>query len=306
MLFERFLDPNRSEAPDIDIDFCQDRREEVIAYVKRKYGEESVAQIGTFGTMAARAAIKDVGRVLDVPLDRVNQLTNMVPKTLGITLDEALQQSGELKQAYQSDPAVRELIDIARKLEGTNRNAGTHAAGVVIANGPLSDYVPLQRVVRKGEDAGSRSGEAVVTTQWVMGDLEKVGLLKMDFLGLRTSDIAGQGGAADREDARRKDRRVQAAAGRPGDVSAVAARRRQGRVPVRVRRHPRIAQAAAAGQHPRHHRLHGAVSSRPARRRHGGRLHQLQARPREAGLSAPGHGGNPRAKPTASWSIKNR
>jgi DNA polymerase-3 subunit alpha len=186
LLFERFLDPNRSEAPDIDIDFCQDRREEVIAYVKRRYGEESVAQIGTFGTMAARAAIKDVGRALDLSLERVNQLTNMVPKTLGITLDEALDQSGELKQAYQSDTAVRELIDIARKLEGTNRNAGTHAAGVVIANGPLSDYVPLQRVVRKGEDAGSRSGEAVVTTQWVMGDLEKVGLLKMDFLGLGT------------------------------------------------------------------------------------------------------------------------
>jgi DNA polymerase-3 subunit alpha len=186
LLFERFLDPNRSEAPDIDIDFCQERREEVIAYVKRKYGEESVAQIGTFGTLAARAAIKDVGRVFDVPLDRVNQLTNMIPKTLGITLDEALEQSGELKQAYQSDATVRELIDIARKLEGTNRNAGTHAAGVVIANGPLSDYVPLQRVVRKGEDAGSRGGEAVVTTQWVMGDLEKVGLLKMDFLGLGT------------------------------------------------------------------------------------------------------------------------
>ncbi len=185
LLFERFLDPNRAEAPDIDIDFCQDRREEVIAYVKRKYGDESVAQIGTFGTMAARAAIKDVGRVLDMPLERVVQLTNMVPKTLGITLDEALEQS-ELKQAYQSDPAVRELIDIARKLEGTNRNAGTHAAGVVIANGPLSDYVPLQRVVRKGEDAGARGNEAVVTTQWVMGDLEKVGMLKMDFLGLRT------------------------------------------------------------------------------------------------------------------------
>jgi DNA polymerase III subunit alpha len=186
LLFERFLDPNRSEAPDIDIDFCQERREEVIAYVKGKYGEESVAQIGTFGTLAARAAIKDVGRVLDVPLDRVTQLTNMVPKTLGITLDEALEQSAELRQAYQSDPQVRELIDIARKLEGTNRNAGTHAAGVVIANGPLSDYVPLQRVVRKGEDAGSRGNEAVVTTQWVMGDLEKVGMLKMDFLGLRT------------------------------------------------------------------------------------------------------------------------
>jgi DNA polymerase III alpha subunit len=186
LLFERFLDPNRSEAPDIDIDFCQDRREDVIAYVKRKYGEASVAQIATFGTMAARAAIKDVGRVLDVPLERVNQLTNLVPKTLHITIDDALEQTAELRQAYETDPTVRELIDIARKLEGTNRNAGTHAAGVVIANGPLSDYVPLQRVVRKGEDAGSKTGEAVVTTQWVMGDLEKVGMLKMDFLGLRT------------------------------------------------------------------------------------------------------------------------
>jgi DNA polymerase-3 subunit alpha len=205
LLFERFLDPNRSEAPDIDIDFCQDRREEVIAYVKQKYGEQSVAQIATFGTLAARAAIKDVGRVLDVPLERVIQLTRMVPTRLGITLDEALKESPDLRTEYETDPKVRELIDIARKLEGTNRNAGTHAAGVVIANGPITDYVPVQRVVRKGEagraseaeseeaegSASSRprstgTREAVVTTQWVMGDLEKVGLLKMDFLGLRT------------------------------------------------------------------------------------------------------------------------
>ncbi|HYV35467.1 MAG TPA: DNA polymerase III subunit alpha, partial [Gemmataceae bacterium] len=185
LLFERFLDPNRSEAPDIDIDFCQEGREKVIAYVRQRYGEQSVAQIGTFGTMAARAAIKDVGRVLDIPLERVTRLTNMIPKTLGITLDEALKQSPELRQEYEGDPAIRELIDIARRLEGTNRNAGTHAAGVVIANGPLTDYVPLQRVVRKGDD-GVKKEEAIVTTQWVMGDLEKVGLLKMDFLGLRT------------------------------------------------------------------------------------------------------------------------
>jgi DNA polymerase-3 subunit alpha len=215
LLFERFLDPNRSEAPDIDIDFCQDRREEVIAYVRRKYGEQSVAQIATFGTLAARAAVKDVGRALDVPLDRVNQLTKLIPQRLHITLDDALRESPDLRHAYETDPQVHELIDIARKLEGTNRNAGTHAAGVVIANGPLTDYVPLQRVVRKGDagDGGTRRDgdpdtpemdpspggversvrarpagprEAVVTTQWVMGDLEKVGLLKMDFLGLRT------------------------------------------------------------------------------------------------------------------------
>jgi DNA polymerase-3 subunit alpha len=185
LLFERFLDPNRSEAPDIDIDFCQERRDEVIAYVRQKYGEQSVAQIATFGTLAARAAIKDVGRVLDLPLDRVNRLTNLVPRTLHVTLDEALQQSPELRREYETDSTVRELIDIARKLEGTNRNVGTHAAGVVIANGPLVDHVPLQRVVRKGDDGG-RAGEPAVTTQWVMGDLERVGLLKMDFLGLRT------------------------------------------------------------------------------------------------------------------------
>lgn len=184
LLFERFLDPNRSEAPDIDIDFCQDRRENVIAYVKQKYGEASVAQIATFGTMAAKAAIRDVGRVLNVPLIRVDQIAKMIPVTLGITLDDALKQSTDLKREYESDPQIRELIEIARKLEGTNRNAGTHAAGVVIANGPLMDYVPLQRVVRKGDDGDK--GEPVMTTQWVMGDLEKVGMLKMDFLGLRT------------------------------------------------------------------------------------------------------------------------
>jgi DNA polymerase-3 subunit alpha len=185
LLFERFLDPNRSEAPDIDIDFCQERREEVIAYVRQKYGEASVAQIATFGTMAARAAVKDVGRVLDIPLARVTQITEMIPKTLGITLDEALMQSPDLKKEYDNDSQVRELIDIARKLEGTNRNAGTHAAGVVISNGPLTNYVPLHRVIRKGDDTGSKQDEAVITTQWVMGDLEKIGLLKMDFLGLR-------------------------------------------------------------------------------------------------------------------------
>jgi DNA polymerase-3 subunit alpha len=186
LLFERFLDPNRSEAPDIDIDFCQEGRDAVIAYVRQKYGEQSVAQIATFGTMAARAAVKDVGRVLDIPLARVTQISEMIPKTLGITLDDALKQNPDLKQAHDSDPQVRELLDIARRLEGTNRNVGTHAAGVVIANGPLTEHVPLQRLVRKGDDAAARSDEAVVTTQWVMGDIEKIGLLKMDFLGLRT------------------------------------------------------------------------------------------------------------------------
>jgi DNA polymerase III subunit alpha len=189
LLFERFLDPNRGEAPDIDIDFCQEGRDEVIAYVRQKYGEQSVAQIATFGTLAARAAVKDVGRVLNIPLSRVTQITEMIPKSLGITLDDALKQTPDLRSTYESDPQIRQLVDLAKRLEGTNRNAGTHAAGVVISNGPLSEYVPLQRVVRKGDGEGSRSDETVVTTQWVMGDLEKVGLLKMDFLGLRTLTV---------------------------------------------------------------------------------------------------------------------
>lgn len=183
LLFERFLDPKRSEAPDIDIDFCQDRRELVIEYVKKTYGEQSVAQIATFGTMAAKAAIKDVGRVLDIPLDRVNFMTKWVASKPGTTIDETIQNSADFRREYESDPATREWIDIARKLEGTNRNAGTHAAGVVIANGPITDYVPIQVVKRKDDDGERREA---LTTQWVMGDLEKVGLLKMDFLGLRT------------------------------------------------------------------------------------------------------------------------
>jgi DNA polymerase-3 subunit alpha len=186
LLFERFLDPNRAEAPDIDIDFCQDNREKVIDYVRQKYGNDSVAQIATFGTMAAKAAIKDVGRVMDVPLEDVNRLTGMIPKVLNITLDESLEQSPDLKREYDSKQQVRELIDTARKLEGTNRNVGTHAAGVVIANGPITDYVPVQRMLR---NKGDKNSEYTITTQWVMGDLEKVGMLKMDFLGLRTLTV---------------------------------------------------------------------------------------------------------------------
>ena len=179
LLFERFLDVNRKEAPDIDIDFCKDRRGEVIDYVKQKYGEENVAQIGTFGTLAARAAIRDVGRVLSLPIHRVDSVVAMVPEQLGITLEKALAQSDELKQAYDNDPEVRELIDLARKIEGLARNVGTHAAAVVIADRPLVEYVPLQRVPGKDE----------IITQWAMGDVERAGLLKMDFLGLRNLTI---------------------------------------------------------------------------------------------------------------------
>ncbi|MCH7752983.1 MAG: DNA polymerase III subunit alpha, partial [Planctomycetes bacterium] len=174
-----FLDENRLEAPDIDIDFCKERRGEVIQYVKDKYGEANVAQIGTFGTLAARAAIRDVGRTLGLPLFRVDQIVAMVPDQLGITIDAALKQSGELQKTYDSDPEIRELLDLARKIEGLARNVGTHAAAVVIAENPVDEYVPLQHV----------KGKTEVITQWAMGDVERAGLLKMDFLGLRNLTI---------------------------------------------------------------------------------------------------------------------
>ncbi len=179
LLFERFLDESRLEAPDIDIDFCKERRADVMRYVKEKYGEDNVAQIGTFGTLAARAAIKDVGRALGIPLGRVNEVTNMVPEELGITLEKALAKSEDLRSTYESDAEIRELLDLAQRIEGLARNVGTHAAAVVIADKPLTEYVPLCRV----------SGKDDIITQWSMGDVEAAGLLKMDFLGLRNLTI---------------------------------------------------------------------------------------------------------------------
>ncbi len=179
LLFERFLDESRLEAPDIDIDFCKQRRCEVIQYVKDKYGEANVAQIGTFGTLAARAAIRDVGRTMGLPIFRVDQIVAMVPEQLGISIDHALKVSDELAKAYEDDGEVRELLDLARKIEGLARNVGTHAAAVVIAKKPVDHYVPLQHV----------KGKTEVITQWAMGDVERAGLLKMDFLGLRNLTI---------------------------------------------------------------------------------------------------------------------
>jgi DNA polymerase-3 subunit alpha len=178
LLFERFLDPNRSEAPDIDIDLCQDRRYEVIDYVRKKYGDANVAQIGTFGTMKAKAAIKDVGRVLSIPLARVEQINRLIPTRLNITLEDALKEEPALRAMVEQDPEIERLIRFAKRLEGSARNASTHAAGVVIADQPLESLVPLQ-VIRRGDK------EEIVCTQWDMGDVEKAGLLKMDFLGLR-------------------------------------------------------------------------------------------------------------------------
>ncbi len=173
LLFERFLNPERVSLPDIDIDFCMNRRGEVIDYVTRKYGREQVAQIITFNTMAAKAAIKDVGRALAMPYGEVDKIAKLIPATIGMTIDDALKESEPLQQVYENDPQIRELIDIARKLEGLARGAGVHAAGVVIAPEPLTNLVPL-----------SRNKNDEIVTAYDMKAIEKIGLLKMDFLGL--------------------------------------------------------------------------------------------------------------------------
>lgn len=177
LLFERFLNPERVSMPDIDIDFCYERREEVIDYVKRKYGEDHVAQIITFGTMGAKIAIRDVARVLNVSYNKADQIAKEIPFELGMTIDKAMDSNPTLVELYESDAEAREVIDISKRLEGTLRHASTHAAGVVIARNPVDEYVPLY----KHQDS--------ITTQFTMTTLEELGLLKMDFLGLRTLTV---------------------------------------------------------------------------------------------------------------------
>ncbi len=177
LLFERFLNPERVSMPDIDVDFCYERRQEVIDYVARRYGKDHVSQIITFGTMSARAVVRDVGRVMGYPYADVNALTKTIPADLNMTLKRALELSPELQHLYEGDPKVRRLIEMSRKLEGMPRHASTHAAGVLITDRPVTEYVPLQR------------NDEVITTQFPMGIIERLGLLKMDFLGLRTLTV---------------------------------------------------------------------------------------------------------------------
>jgi len=177
LIFERFLNPERVSMPDIDIDFCYERRGEVIDYVIEKYGANKVAQIITFGTMAARAVIRDVGRAMDVPYAEVDKIAKMIPSELKMTIDKALNINKDLAQLYEDDEQVKELINTSRRLEGLTRHSSIHAAGVVICDRPVYDYVPLN------------ANEESVTTQYTMGNLEELGLLKMDFLGLRTLTV---------------------------------------------------------------------------------------------------------------------
>ena len=181
LLFERFLNPERISLPDIDIDFCYERRQEVIDYVVEKYGKDRVVQIITFGTMAARGVIRDVGRALDMPYAFVDGIAKMIPTELNITIERALSQNGELRKAYEHEEQVKTLIDMSKRLEGLPRHSSTHAAGVVISKLSVDEYVPL-----------SRSSDGTITTQFAMNTLEELGLLKMDFLGLRTLTVIEQ------------------------------------------------------------------------------------------------------------------
>jgi DNA polymerase-3 subunit alpha len=185
LVFERFLNVERQEMPDIDLDFEDNRRDEVISYVSQKYGHDHVAQIITFGTLGARAAIRDVGRALGMPYSEVDRVARLVPFAPSMTLDRALSENSELRNIYYDDTTVHNLVDSAKRLEGISRHASTHAAGVVISKEPLTRYVPLQQV-SKG------NGEATVMTQFSMDDIARIGLLKMDFLGLANLTILGK------------------------------------------------------------------------------------------------------------------
>ena len=231
LLFERFLNPARKDMPDMDIDFAVEGRERVINYVAEKYGRDRVAQIITFSKMAARAALRDAGRVLEIPYGVVDRIAKLVPEGPGQTLEEALKPGAELARAVAEDPVAKEIVDLARPLEGLTRADSIHAAGVVIGDEPLIDIVPLQQ---KGADAE-------VVTQVSMKNVAALGLLKMDFLGLRNLDVIDKaveliGGTRHRDDPAR----------RPQDVRDARAGRGDGCVPVRVVRHARRPAAGEA------------------------------------------------------------
>ena len=220
LLFERFLNPGRKEMPDMDIDFAVAGREHVINYVAEKYGRDRVAQIITFGTMMARAAVRDAGRVLDVPYSQVDRIAKLIPEGPKVYLDDCMKPGQELKTAYDGDPVVREIVDLAKPLEGLVRQDSIHAAGVVIGAEPLTNVVPLQQ---KGPDSE-------VVTQFGMWDVAALGLLKIDFLGLRNLDVIDKAVDADRQ----RSRHHEDPDGRLEDVRDARARRLGRRLPVRV------------------------------------------------------------------------
>jgi DNA polymerase III subunit alpha len=266
LLFERFLNPERVSLPDIDVDFCERRRGEVIEYVTRKYGRENVSQIITFGTMKAKAVVRDVGRAMDMPYADVDRIAKQIPAALDMTLEKALAENPVLKQMQDQDPRVKDCSTWASGSRACRATPASTPPGVVIAPGPITDYAPLYK-----------SNRDEITTQWAMKEVERVGLLKMDFLGLSTLTLI--------QDALAEIKRTEGStststrpARRPEDLPAVRGRPDLRHLPVRELGHARDAaqgQAAAARRPDRDER---ALSSRPAQERHGGRLHRAQGR----------------------------
>ena len=295
LLFERFLNPERVSMPDFDIDFCQDRRDEVIRYVQEKYGRDQVAQIITFGTLQARGVLRDVGRVLQMPYGQVDKLCKLVPQnpTNPITLKRAIDDEPRLQAERDRDPVTRRAFDIAQKLEGLTRHASTHAAGIVIGDRPLSELVPLYRDPKS----------LMPVTQFNMKWVEPAGLVKFDFLGLTTLtvlDLAVQAGQA----ARHRHRPIQPAARRRQVLRDAGARRHGRRVPGGKRRHAPCADRYAARPLRGHHRPGRALPA-GTDGEHSDLL-RTQARQRIARLSSIPSSSRSCARPTASSSIRNR
>ena len=288
LLFERFLNPERVSLPDFDVDFCMDRRDEVIDYVAEKYGRDRVSQIITYGTMAAKAVLRDTGRVLGMPYGQVDRIAKLLPKVpLDLSLEDALGRSdksrkepdrvvAEFKAMYASDEEVKELVDLALKLEDLTRNAGKHAGGVVIAPGPLTDFAPLF----------SEGGGEGLVTQFDKDDVEAVGLVKFDFLGLRTLTIIDWAvKAINVRRAQRGETPIDIATLPLDDAATYALLKRCQTTAIfqlESRGMQRSAQEAAAGYVRGHHRAGRAVPPGPAAVRHGRRLHRAQARPRRS------------------------
>ena len=267
LLFERFLNPDRRTMPDLDIDFSDEGREHVIEYVRHKYGENCVCQIITFGSMLARLVVRDVGRVLDMPLVEVDRIARMIPHELGITIHGAIQAVPELKEAYRTDPQIKKLLELAQRLEGLKRHTGVHAAGTVISPGDITEFVPLSR--------GTRD---VVTTQFNDESLLKLGLLKIDFLGLRTLTVIRNASDLVRQRHQEGFRHRKDSDGKPRHFQASGRGQDGGGVPVGIDRYARShAQAQGPPVSPISW-LHRPLPPGSHAFRHVGRLCRPQAR----------------------------
>ncbi len=280
LLFERFLNPERVSMPDIDIDFCFERRQEVIDYVVEKYGKDRVVQIVTFGTMAAKGVIRDVGRVMDLPYSLCDSIAKMIPAELNITIEKALKTNRELKSLYETDETVKTLIDTSLRLEGLPRHTSMHAAGVVISQKPVEEYVPL-----------SRAQDGTITTQFTMTTLEELGLLKMDFLGLRTLTVIQnavklvnrQGISFKLEDVDYSDKAV---------LGSISTGRNDGVFQLESFRDEELYEGAQAGEPGGHYRRHLPLPSGP----HGfhTEISERQEQPGVHHLSLPPAGADPK------------